>query len=164
MHSLFASTYIRIWGYLYSAGIALQLYSALRFERQKRVQKSRVIPWEFWDEVFSLSMPSVCPHLTTVYTQLNKTKDNIGYALIQNILWMIIQIWLNTLPILVSLINSKSWINMVYRIPSGVAATIKCFIVLAWLTLICIVSFEEMKNIQHLQFYLLTSHNNWYTS
>ena len=33
----------------------------------KRVQKSRAIPWEFWDEVFSLSMPSVCPHLTTVY-------------------------------------------------------------------------------------------------
>ena len=53
---------------LYSAGIALQLYSALRFERLKRVQKSRAIPWEFWDEVFSLSMPSVCPHLTTVYS------------------------------------------------------------------------------------------------
>ena len=67
LHSLFAGTYIRIWGYLYSAGIALQLYSALRFERLKRVQKSRAIPWEFWDEVFSLSMPSVCHHLTTVY-------------------------------------------------------------------------------------------------
>ena len=67
LHLLFAGTYIRIWGHLYSAGIALQLYSALRFERLKRVQKSRAIPWEFWDEVFSLSMPSVCPHLTTVY-------------------------------------------------------------------------------------------------
>ena len=82
------------------------------------------------------------------HTQLKKTKDNIGYALIQNILWMIIQIWLNTLPILVSLIDSKSWISMVYWIPSGVAATIKCFIVLARLTLICIVSFEKMKDIQ----------------
>ena len=66
LHVLFACTYIRIWGHLYSAGIALQLYSALRFERLKRVQKSREITWEFWDEVFSLSMPSVCPHLTTV--------------------------------------------------------------------------------------------------
>ena len=66
LHLLFAATYIRIWGHLYSAGIALQLYSALRFERPKRVQKSRAIPWDFWDEVFSLSMPSVCPHLTTV--------------------------------------------------------------------------------------------------
>ena len=78
----------------------------------------------------------------------NWTKDNIGYALIQNILWMIIQIWLNTLPIFVSLIDSKSWISMVYWIPSGVAATIKCFIVLARLTLICIVSFDDMKDIQ----------------
>ena len=52
--------------------IALQLYSALRFERLKRVQKSRAIPWEFWDEVFSLSMPSVCPHLTTVYLDKNQ--------------------------------------------------------------------------------------------
>ena len=67
LHLLFAGTYIRIWGHLYSAGIALQFYSALRFERLKRVQKTRAIPWEFWDEVFSLSMPSVCPHLTTVY-------------------------------------------------------------------------------------------------
>ena len=66
LHLFFAGTYIRIWGHLYSAGIALQLYSALRFERLKGVQKSRTIPWEFWDEVFSLSMPSVCPHLTTV--------------------------------------------------------------------------------------------------
>ena len=66
LHLFFAGTYIRIWGHLFSAGIALQLYSALRFERLKRVQKSRAIPWEFWDEVFSLSMPSVCPHLTTV--------------------------------------------------------------------------------------------------
>ena len=79
------------------------------------------------------------------HTQLKKTKGNIGYALIQNILWMIIQIWLNTLPILVSLIDSKSWINMVYWIPSRVAATIKCFIVLTRLTLICIISFEKMK-------------------
>ena len=31
------------------------------------IQKSRAIPWEFWDEVFSLSMPSVCPRLTTVW-------------------------------------------------------------------------------------------------
>ena len=53
--------------------IALHLYSALRFERLKRVQKSRAIPWEFWDEVFSLSRPSVCPHLTTVYYSV---KDN----------------------------------------------------------------------------------------
>ena len=65
-HLLFAGTYIRIWGHLYSAGIALQLYSALRFERLKRVQKSRAIPCEFWDEVFSLLMPLVCPHLTAV--------------------------------------------------------------------------------------------------
>ena len=69
LHLLFAGTYIRIWGHLYSAGIALQLYSALRFERLKRVQKTRAIAWEFWDEVFSLSMPSVCPHLTTVHTR-----------------------------------------------------------------------------------------------
>ena len=47
LHLLFAGTYIRIRGHLYSAGIALQLYSALRFERLKRVQKLRVIPWEF---------------------------------------------------------------------------------------------------------------------
>ena len=67
LHLLFAGTYIRIWGHLYSACIALQLYSALRYERLKRVQKSRAIPWEFWDEVFSLPMPSVCPHLTTVW-------------------------------------------------------------------------------------------------
>ena len=73
LHLLFAATYIRIWGHLYSAGITLQLYSALRFERLKRVQKSRAIPWEFWDEVFSLSRPSVCPHLTTVYYSV---KDN----------------------------------------------------------------------------------------
>ena len=73
LHLLFAGTYIRIWGHLYSAGITLQLYSALRFERLKRVQKSRAIPWEFWDEVFSLSRPSVCPHLTTVYYSV---KDN----------------------------------------------------------------------------------------
>ena len=66
LHLLFEGTYIRIWGHLYSAGIVLQLYSALRFERLKRVQKSRAIPWEFWDKVFSLSMPLVCPHLTTV--------------------------------------------------------------------------------------------------
>ena len=71
LHLLFAGTCIRIWGHLYSACIALQLYSALRFERLKRVQKSRAIPWEFWDEVFSLSMPSVCPHLTTVYLLLS---------------------------------------------------------------------------------------------
>ena len=32
----------------------------------KMNSKLRAIPWEFWDEVFSLSMPSVCPHLTTV--------------------------------------------------------------------------------------------------
>ena len=75
LHSLFAGTYIRIWGYLYSAGIALQLYSALRFERLKRVQKSRAIPWEFWDEVFSLSMPSVCPHLTTVHLVGQRSRD-----------------------------------------------------------------------------------------
>ena len=67
LHLFFAGTYIRIWGHLFSAGIALQLYSALRFERLKRVQKSRAIPWDFWDEVFSLSMSLVCPHLTTVY-------------------------------------------------------------------------------------------------
>jgi hypothetical protein len=66
LHLLFAGTYIRIWGHLYSAGIALQLYSAVGFERLKWVQKSRAIPWDFWDEVFSLSVPSVCPHLTTV--------------------------------------------------------------------------------------------------
>ena len=56
LHLLFAGTYIRIWGHLYSACIALQLYSALRFERLKRVQKSRAIPWEFWDEVFSFKI------------------------------------------------------------------------------------------------------------
>ena len=67
LHLLFAGTYIRIWGHLYSAGIAFQLYCALRFEKLKRFQKSRAIPWEFWDEVFSLSMPSVCLHLTTVW-------------------------------------------------------------------------------------------------
>ena len=66
LHLLFKGTEIRIWGHLYSAGIALQLYSALRFERLKRIQKSRAIPWDFWDKVFSLSMPSVCPRLTTV--------------------------------------------------------------------------------------------------
>ena len=76
LHLFFAGTYIRIWGHLYSACIALQLYSALRFERLKRVQKSRAIPWEFWDEVFSLSMPSVCPRLTTVYLRnWNKLKS-----------------------------------------------------------------------------------------
>ena len=42
------------------------MYSTLRFEWLKWIQKLRAIPWEFWDEVFSLSMPSVCPHLTTV--------------------------------------------------------------------------------------------------
>ena len=31
------------------------------------LQKSRAITVYFWDEVFSFSMPSVCPHLTTVY-------------------------------------------------------------------------------------------------
>ena len=67
LHLLFAGTWIRIWGNLYFAGIALQLYSTLRFEWLKWIQKLRAIPWEFWDEVFSLSMPSVCPHLTTVY-------------------------------------------------------------------------------------------------
>ena len=44
------------------------MYSTLSFEWLKWIQKLRVIPWEFWDEVFSLSMPSVCPHLTTVCT------------------------------------------------------------------------------------------------
>ena len=33
LHLFFAGTYIRIWRHLFSAGIALQLYSALRFER-----------------------------------------------------------------------------------------------------------------------------------
>ena len=83
LHSLFAGTYIRIWGYLYSAGIALQLYSALRFERLKRVQKPRTIPWDFWDEGFSLSMPSVCPHLTTVHMghQAKQKYERIPLAL-----------------------------------------------------------------------------------
>ena len=80
LHFLFAGIYIRIWGHLYSAGIALQLYSALRFERLKRVQKTRAIPWEFWDEVFSLLLPSVCPRLTTVYhsavSGVRKEKEN----------------------------------------------------------------------------------------
>ena len=67
LHLFFAGTYIRIWGHRYSVCIALQFYSALRFERLKRFQKSRAIPWEFWDEVFSLPIPSVCPHLTTVH-------------------------------------------------------------------------------------------------
>ena len=34
--------------------------------KTKKFQKSRAIPWDFWDKVFSLSMPSVCPRLTTV--------------------------------------------------------------------------------------------------
>ena len=34
--------------------------------KTKRTQKSRAITLNFWDEVFSLSMPSVCPRLTTV--------------------------------------------------------------------------------------------------
>ena len=67
LHLFFAGNWIRIWGHLNSAGIALQLYSALRFEWLKSIQKSRAIPWDFWDEFFSLSMPSVCPHLTTVW-------------------------------------------------------------------------------------------------
>ena len=77
LHLLFAGTYIRIWGHLYSAGIALQLYFALRFERLKRVQKSRAIPWDFWEEVFSLSMPSVCPHLTTVWFEEQGTFEEL---------------------------------------------------------------------------------------
>ena len=57
---------------------------------------------------------------------------------------MIVQIWLNTMPIFVSLIDSKCWINMINRIPSGVmVATIECWIVLARLTLRCIVSFDK---------------------
>ena len=86
LHLLFAGTYTRIWGHLYSACIALQLYSALRFERLKRVQKSRAIPWEFWDEVFSLPMPSVCPHLTTVYshiTSLVSYQEKVDTKLLQ---------------------------------------------------------------------------------
>ena len=35
--------------------------------KTKRTQKSRAITLNFWDEVFSLGMPSVCPHLTTVH-------------------------------------------------------------------------------------------------
>ena len=53
---LFTGTEIRIWGHLYAAGIALQLYSALRFEGLERIQKLRAIPWDFWDEVFSLTI------------------------------------------------------------------------------------------------------------
>ena len=53
-HLFFAGTNVRIWGHLFSAGIALQLYSTLRFEWLKWIQKLRAIPWEFWDEVFSL--------------------------------------------------------------------------------------------------------------
>ena len=50
--------------------IALQLYSALILERLKIIylfkNQGQYIPLDFWDEVFYLSMPSVCPHLTTV--------------------------------------------------------------------------------------------------
>merc|ERR1712051_1091766 len=47
--------------------IALQLYSALKVEKTTCHYFLREITVYFSDEVFSLSMPSVCPHLTTVY-------------------------------------------------------------------------------------------------
>ena len=36
--------------------------------KTKKNQKWRAMTVYFWDEVFSLGMPSVCPHLTTVYS------------------------------------------------------------------------------------------------
>ena len=50
--------------------IALWLYSAPLIWNTKNnssLQKSRAITAYFWDEVISLSMPSDCPPLTTVY-------------------------------------------------------------------------------------------------
>ena len=47
----------------------------------------RAIPWEFWDEVFSLGMPSVCPHLTTVKYILdcNDSLDKVNNYLVDPI-------------------------------------------------------------------------------
>ena len=43
-------------------------------KKNSSLQKLRAITVYFWDEVFSLGMPSVCPHLTTVYKCLKGPK------------------------------------------------------------------------------------------
>ena len=63
LHSLFEGTWIRIWGH--SEFIFCRYFPSESAGKYPPIL--RLISSDFWDEVFSLSMPSVCPHLTTVW-------------------------------------------------------------------------------------------------
>ena len=67
----FAFTFYRCWNQNMRSFIFCRYCPPIVFCPQiwktKRTQKWRAITLNFWDEVFSLSMPSVCPRLTTVH-------------------------------------------------------------------------------------------------
>ena len=79
LHLLFTGTEIRIWGHLYFAGIAIQLYSALRFEGPKKNSKIKGNTMGFLRRSFS--MPLVCPCLTTVYLMQSSWCSILSYCL-----------------------------------------------------------------------------------
>ena len=61
--------------------------------KTKRTQKSRAITLNFWDEVFSLSMPSVCPRLTAVFIskyqiQGSRNRYNLIYNQVAAVIFM----------------------------------------------------------------------------